>query len=235
MLAMQMNLNMLLIALAISTFGFISPLHSQDDWSGWRGPHGNGIAAEGQTPPTTWDEDTNVVWKTKVPGRGHASPIVIGNKIFLATAEEENQSQSVICFDRKTGERLWQTGINEGALNPRIHGNNTHASPTIASDGQLVFAVFNNNDSIQVAAVDFAGTIIWKKVVGEFKSRLPFGFAASPIVYNGKVIVTNQNTADSAIVAFDVPLASRFGRSICPKPETTQRPWSPKWPASHSC
>ncbi len=190
------------IGWVVTTLILASPLLSQDDWSRWRGPQGNGIAADGQIPPTSWDEDTNVVWKTKVPGRGHASPIVIGDKIFLATADQEQQSQSVICFDRATGKQLWLTEINNGELNPRMHPNNTHASPTIASDGQRVFVVFNNHEGIQLAAVDFEGKTLWKKVVGEFESRLPFGFGASPIVHGGNVIVTNQNNADSAIIAF---------------------------------
>ena len=214
---MQNKNNILSIALAVTTYLLCSPLISQDDWPRWRGPNGNGVAVEGQTPPTSWDEDTNVIWKTKVPGRGHASPIIIGDKIFLATAEESDESQSVVCYDRASGKRLWKTEINQGALNPKVHRNNTHASPTIATDGERVFALFNNHESIQLAAVDYNGKRVWTKVVGQFKSRLPFGFGASPIVHDGNVIVTNQNNADSAMTAYDGASGKQVWKIELPK------------------
>ena len=109
----------------------VSSVSAVDDWPIWRGPNRNNIAPGNQTPPTKWDEDTNVVWKTEVPGRGHASPVMVGNKIFLATAEDDKQIQSVVCFAKDSGEKLWQTTINEGNFPKRIHPNNTHASQTI--------------------------------------------------------------------------------------------------------
>ena len=73
---------------------------AQNDWSRWRGPSGNGIA-ESKAAPLEWGSDENVIWKTTVPGRGHASPLIIDGKIFLTTAEQKDQTQSVICFDQK--------------------------------------------------------------------------------------------------------------------------------------
>ena len=58
---------------------------AQNDWSRWRGPSGNGIA-ESKTAPLEWGDDENVIWKTKVPGRGHASPLILKEKVFLTTA-----------------------------------------------------------------------------------------------------------------------------------------------------
>jgi outer membrane protein assembly factor BamB len=187
-----------LAAVAVSGASF-----AQDDWARWRGPTGDGMAAEGQTPPSSWSEDTNVVWKAEVPGRGHASPIVVGDRIFLATAEEDTQTQSVICYDRITGNLLWKTDINQGAFTARIHPKNTHASQTVAVDGERVFVVFNNHGLVQLAALDFDGNKLWNKEVGPFKSRYPFGYGSSPIVYNGTVIVANLNQTDAAITAFD--------------------------------
>src|SRR5579871_1607104 len=73
------------------------------DWPWWRGPNRNGIAAEGQKPPLKWSESENVVWKARVPGRGHGSPTVVGDQVFLATADEEQEVQSVLYYDRRTG------------------------------------------------------------------------------------------------------------------------------------
>ncbi len=180
-----------------------SLLLGQSDWSRWRGPEGNGIA-ESQKPPIQWSTDNNVIWKVMVPGRGHASPIVVGDLIFLATADESKQSQSVVCFNRGSGKQIWQTEISNGGFNPKIHRKNTHASSTVATDGKHVFAVFSHHGGVHIAALDFNGAETWKKKVGDYQSSYPFGYGASPIVFGESVIVTNENNADAAVVAFDV-------------------------------
>ena len=176
---------------------------AQSDWANWRGPTGDGHAASGQTPPTKWDETTNVLWKVKVPGRGHASPTIVGDKIFLATAIADGQKQGVICFDRKTGEQRWAKELYSGGWPAQIHPKNSHASSTVVSDGKRVFAVFLNNAAIHVAALDLNGKEKWRKTVGQYSSKYPFGFGASPIIYDGNVLVTNDSQKDSAIVAYD--------------------------------
>ena len=137
------------------------PLSAQDDWARWRGPNGNGIAESGQQPPVDWSESKNVIWKTKVPGRGHASPIIVDQKIFLTTADQQNQTQSVLCYDRKTGKQLWSKVINTGGLPGRIHPKNTHASPTIATDRKHLFAVFNHDGIVDVTALTMAAVAKW--------------------------------------------------------------------------
>ncbi|MEI8022196.1 MAG: serine/threonine protein kinase, partial [Schlesneria sp.] len=74
------------------------------DWPWWRGPERNGVASPDQQPPLSWNETENVVWKSPVPGRGHGSPIVVGDQVFLLTAEHDREVQSVICYSRKSGE-----------------------------------------------------------------------------------------------------------------------------------
>lgn len=177
-------------------------LFGQSDWPRWRGPEGNGIASS-QKPPIQWSLDNNVIWKVKVPGRGHASPIILGGKIFLATADEAKQTQSVVCFNRGSGKQIWETEVNSGGFNPRIHRKNTHASPTIASDRQHVFAAFSHHRGVHVAALDLDGKEVWKKKVGDYQSSYPFGYGASPIVHGDSLIVTNENDADAAVVAYD--------------------------------
>jgi outer membrane protein assembly factor BamB len=180
------------------------PLIAQDDWSRWRGPLGNGIAAEDQKPPVQWDEQTNVVWKAKIPGRGHSSPIVIGDRILLATGDVKQQTQAVLCYHRKTGELLWETVVNRGQLNPRLHPNNTHASSTVATDGERAFAVFNNRDSVFITALSLTGEILWEQKVGGYDPYYKFGFGSSPVVYRNLVIVANHNDGDPAMVAYRV-------------------------------
>jgi len=174
---------------------------AQDDWPVWRGPTKNGIAPGNQKPPTEWSMEENVVWKTKVPGRGHASPTIVGNQIFLATADQGEQTQSVVCFDRKSGEQQWTTEVNKGGL-PKLHPNNTHASQTVVTHDKKLFVVFNNNGGVQLAALDFDGKLIWEKKVGDFKPFYQFGYGSSPCIYNDTVIVMSDYLKDGFIAAY---------------------------------
>jgi len=179
------------------------PQTNAKDWARWRGPAGNGIAAADQKPPVKWSSTKNVIWKTKVPGVGHSSPIVLDSKIFLTTADVANQTQSVLCFDRKSGDQLWKTEINSGGFPAKIHRKNTHASPTVATDGKHLFAVFNHHDTVELAKLDLEGGIVWKKNVGQYSPVYEFGYGATPIVHGNNVIVCNENKVASAIVAYD--------------------------------
>ena len=84
---------------------------SQSDWLNWRGLNGNGIV-EGQNPPTEWSADKNVIWKTQLPGNGHSSPTIVGDKILLATADKAAQTQSVLAYNRQSGEKIWETELH---------------------------------------------------------------------------------------------------------------------------
>src|SRR5262245_35815774 len=86
------------------------------DWPWWRGPNRNGVANlnPGKRPPIEWSASKNVAWKSPVPGRGHSSPTVVGRHVFLATADEQQDTQSVLCYDRLTGKQLWQTEVHRG-------------------------------------------------------------------------------------------------------------------------
>ena len=121
------------------------------DWPWWRGPTRNGVARPDAKPPVRFGDAENVVWRTPVPGRGHSSPIVVGERVYLTTADEAAQVQSVLTFDRATGRQLWQTEVNRGGFPASIHHNNTHATPTLASDGRQLIAAFFNNESVQAA------------------------------------------------------------------------------------
>jgi len=82
------------------------------DWPGWRGPTADGHAAAGQKVPVTWSETQNVVWKASIRGKGHASPTVVGNRIYLATADHATDEQLVICYDRSNGKVVWETVVH---------------------------------------------------------------------------------------------------------------------------
>jgi outer membrane protein assembly factor BamB len=169
-----------------------------DDWPWWRGPSRDNKAQADQAPPLHWSRTENVVWKSEVPGRGHGSPCLWGNRIFLATADDTAQVQYVLCLDRNSGKQLWQTVVNRGGF-MHSHPKGSYASVTPACDGQRVFVNFMIQDAIEVAALDCEGHIVWQRRVAPFKSM--HGYAPSPLVYKSLVIVSADNPGPNFLTA----------------------------------
>ncbi|MHC4521251.1 MAG: outer membrane protein assembly factor BamB family protein, partial [Planctomycetota bacterium] len=125
---------------------------SAENWPCWRGPRGDGTCIE-QDIPTDWDP-AGALWKTELPGEGHASPIVWGDRVLTVTALPAAKERALLCLDRNTGRILWQQIVVQGPLQ-RIHKENSYASGTPATDGERVFVTFRVGDDIVVAAHDF--------------------------------------------------------------------------------
>ena len=190
------------------------------DWPWWRGPDFNGVADAKQQVPIEWSDTENVAWKVKVPGRGHSSPTVVGQRVLLATADEKAQTQSILCFDRRTGESLWTREVNRGGFQKKISPRNTHASSTVACDGQRLFAAVSHHGSVHVNALDLNGRPVWQREVGRFEERkYPNGHAASPVLYRDVVIIA----ADCEAGGFLAALNRRTGKIVwkTPRPPAT--------------
>ncbi len=181
----------------------VSASSAAGDW-GWRGPTGNGHAATTENIPSAWSTDSNVVWVSEVPGRGHSSPIVFGGKIFLTTADENAATQTALCYDAKSGERLWATLCHENVALSSQHPKNTQASPSVAIGAGHAFVVFCNDDKVHVTCLDFDGKIVWQKAVGQWiPTRYQFGFGQTPIFHDGRLIVTAESETEPFLVALD--------------------------------
>lgn len=175
-----------------------------DTWPAWRGPAANGTAATDQAFPTQWSESENIVWKAAIPGRGHSSPTVLEDRVVVTTADVATQSQMVVCFDRETGRQLWLERVNEGGLPGQIHANNTHATPTVAFDGERLLAVFQHHDGVHLVALTPEGKVVWKVEAGPYAPKAyRFGYAPSPVVHRGAVIVASEFDGESFLKAFD--------------------------------
>ncbi|MEM9352360.1 MAG: PQQ-binding-like beta-propeller repeat protein [Planctomycetota bacterium] len=175
------------------------------DWPQWRGPNGNNHAAPGAAAPTQWSETSGLAWKTPIPGRGHSSPTLFGDRIYLTTCDEDAETQSLLVIDRATGRLLKQTTAHVGKLLPKVHPNNTHASPTVACDGRQVYALFGNDLAAWVTAFDLEGNAVWqKRATGFDPRRYEFGFGSSPVLAGGLVVVTSEyDGPESAVVALN--------------------------------
>lgn len=206
--------------LVIALLCAVSATASADDWPQWRGPSGQNHAATDATAPSQWSESSNLAWQTKVPGRGHSSPIVVANGIYLTTCDEKAEQQSLLVFDRNTGILLKQTIAHTGNLPAKIHKNNTHASPTVACDGQHVFALFNNNLACWVTKFDLEGNRVWQKRVAGFDpQQYKFGFGSSPIISGDLLIFsTEYDGPDSGVYAISTDTGQTVWR--VPRNET---------------
>jgi len=170
------------------------------DWPWWRGPLRNGTAAAEQSPPTQFSESEGVLWQVNVPGRGHGSPTVFGERVFLATADEATGAQAVLCFHRQTGETLWNRTVH-----PRggmwKNNKSTAASCTPACDGERIFVNFPNSDALITTALDLDGKPLWQARVSSYEVHQ--GYGASPALYRDTVIVTSDNKLGGAVTALN--------------------------------
>ncbi|MFM9067873.1 MAG: PQQ-binding-like beta-propeller repeat protein [Planctomycetota bacterium] len=180
-------------------------LSAETDWPWWRGPARNGIAAaSAKAPPTTWSDSQNVIWKTAVPGRGHSSPIIVRDRVFLTTAQNKTQVHSVLGFDRATGKLLWQQDVSQGGFPAHNHPKNTEATSTLASDGERLIATFFHHETVEAIALDFDGQVQWRQKAGSFNPRrYEYGYAPSPLLYRNSVIMAMEYDGDSSIVALE--------------------------------
>ncbi|MBX3436451.1 MAG: PQQ-binding-like beta-propeller repeat protein, partial [Planctomycetaceae bacterium] len=179
-----------------------SPIRiTASDWPWWRGISRNGIANPEQSPPTIWNETQNVLWKTPVPGRGHGSPTVVGDRVFLATADETERTQSVLCFDRQSGLPLWTKELFRGGLTDKGHKRSSQASSTVACDGERIFVNLLNGDAVITMALSLDGEQLWQQKISDYVVHQ--GYGSSPLVYESLVIVTADNKGGGAIAALD--------------------------------
>ncbi len=173
---------------------------TSSDWGWWRGPQHNGTADPAQTPPQEFGPEQNVVWRADIPGRGYGSPTVVGQRVFLATCDEERGAQLLLCFQRDSGDLLWSKEIHSsGAM--RKNNKSTGASSTVACDGQRVFINFPNTGGLFTTALDVDGQQLWQQRICDYEMHQ--GYGASPVLYQDLVIVSADNKAGGALAGLD--------------------------------
>lgn len=172
------------------------PCARGENWPGWRGTDGSGVSNETHLP-TRWGTDENIVWKAPIPGRGHSSPIIWEDDVFVTSCVESEEKRILLCLDRRTGETKWERTVLEAPLEEH-HRLNSFASSTPATDGKQVFVTFLDRDQMYVAAYDFQGNKQWEQRPGEFHSK--HGFCTCPVLYKDNVILNGDHDGDAYIV-----------------------------------
>ncbi|MCC6511459.1 MAG: PQQ-binding-like beta-propeller repeat protein [Pirellulaceae bacterium] len=189
------------------------------DWPWWRGPQRNGHTHPNCRLPTKFSDTENVRWSAPLPSRGHSSPVIVADAIYLTTADEKAQTHSVLALDRKSGKSLWTRQLSQGGFPENNHSKNTEASPTIACDGQHIIAVFFHHRGIHVTALDLQGKTLWEKRIGDFNpKRYEYGYAPSPVMYRQTVIIVAEHDGDSYLVALRRDTGEEVWRT--PRPQS---------------
>ncbi len=215
-------------------------LGADDHWPQWRGPLATGEAPNAN-PPTEWSPTKNIKWKAKLPGRGHSTPIVWKDHIFLTSAIPFGKKLKprysgapgahdnlpitrrhrfvVICLNRKDGKIRWQKTMHEALPHEGGHHTASLASASPVTDGKLVFAFFG---SYGLYCLDFEGNLKWKKQTGKLNTKHGHGEGSSPVLHDGTLIVNQDHEGQSFIVA----LEKTTGKQIWRKKRDEVTSWS---------
>jgi outer membrane protein assembly factor BamB len=197
-----------LVTLSLATF---VQSGRAEDWPRFRGPNGTGISDAHL--PTTWSESENLRWKTKLPGFGSSSPIVVGSRIFITcysgygagdsgSGRSEALRRHLVCVERQTGHVLWTGTVNAASPEDDFNGYLTehgYASNTPTSDGERVYAFFGKSG---VVAFDMEGKKLWTVHVGKESSDRRWGSAAS-LILCGELLIVNASEESNSIRALD--------------------------------
>lgn len=167
-----------------------SLLHAVDsfgqDWARFRGPNGTGISRAKTIPATPGEADVN--WKIDLPGMGHSSPVLWGEKIFITTTGDKAGGISVLCLAASDGKLLWR---HDFPLKPfPRHQFNSYASSTPVVDADRVYVAWNEAEHFMLTALDHGGKPVWQRDFGPFVSQ--HGCGISPILQGGNVILGNE-------------------------------------------
>ena len=217
------------------------------NWPQFRGPSASGIA-EGFETPLTWNvpESENLKWKTPIPGLGHSCPVVWKDRVFLTTAISDKEKDSLkigiyheiapvekdgphawvlYCIDKATGKIIWERVCHKGVPKDKRHTKSSHANCTPATDGKRIVSFFGSEG---LYCHDFNGTLLWKKDFGILDAaffrvpRAQWGFASSPVIHEGVVLVQCDVLKNSFLAALDL----ETGKTLWKKTRNDLPAWS---------
>jgi outer membrane protein assembly factor BamB len=224
------------------SFFILNAAAAQDDymnqWPQFRGPFASGIV-ESKALPDHWDATTgeNIRWKIKIPGLGHSSPVVWGDRIFLTTAISGSGNDSlkvglygdidevgdrsihefrVYCIDKNTGEIVWERLAHKGIPVTERHTKSSHANPTPATNGRYVVVFFGSDG---MYCYDFDGNLAWTKNFGRINAGpytdpdVEWGFASSPVIHENRVIVQCDIIGDGFLASLDLETGEEIWRT----------------------
>lgn len=223
-----------------------SSTHAQN-WPQFRGPGATGVV-EGQISAITWNAEKaeNLVWKMKIPGLAHSSPVIWGNTVFVSTAvtsavkdetryglygdvapvkDDPKHTWKVYALDKRTGKILWERIASEGIPKVKRHPKSTHADSTPVTDGKYLVVLFGSEG---LYAYDFKGKLLWKQDVGVldagwfYDPDYQWEYGSSPIIYKDLVIIQADLQKNSFVAAYNL----KTGKQVWKTPREEIPSWS---------
>lgn len=191
-----------------------------DDWTQFRGPTGMGVSNETNLP-VEWSAIQGVRWTADLPGVGLSSPVVVAGRVFVtATSGYEQDRLHVLCFEAKTGRKLWERRFwSTGST--QCNRKTNMAAPTPAADATRVCALFATCDLV---ALDHSGNLLWyRSLVGDYPTiGNNVGMAASPVLHKDTLFVAIENVGESFAGAID----ARTGANLWKNERSAKINWT---------
>jgi len=207
---MSIKLSVLLVM-----FSAASLVSAETNWNQWRGMQNDGLSDAADVPQSF--SASNIVWKTKIEGRGQSSPIYWGDRIYVTSSLENGSKRAVFAVHKRTGEILWKKVVWQGEAEA-THAMNNRASSTCVTDGKQVVAFFGKGGLHSLNAI--SGDIQWSRDLGTFDG--PWGTGASPIFVGDLVVQNCDADNESSLMAFH----RDSGKTIWKTQRETIRGWS---------
>lgn len=176
---------------------------SAENWPALRGPTGSGVSTETHLP-LHWSTNQNILWRTPLPDRGNSTPIVWDDRVFLTQAIQSSNRRTVLCFDRRDGRILWESGVTWTEPEIKVE-DNPPCTPSPVTDGKRIIAWFG---SAGVYCYDFAGRELWHRDLG--RQAHQWGYASSPVLCRDLCII-NFGPGDRSFV---IALNKKNGRTV---------------------
>ena len=197
------------------------PVDLPHAWTQWRGPLASGVAPHAQ-PPVEWSEQKNVRWKIPLPGKGHSSPIVFGDRVYLTSAVpvgeklppvydtapgahdgvpvSQRHQFIVLAVDRRDGRIAWRKVVREELPHEGGHITGSQASNSPTTDGQRIYAFFGSRG---LYCLDLQGEVLWQKDLGHMQTLHAHGEGSSPVLHGATLVVCWDHEGESFLYAFD--------------------------------
>ena len=171
---------------------FVLQSASAQEWTRFHGPNGQGVSSL-KSFPAEWSEE-NIVFKAELPGIGHSSPVLWGEKVFLLSADPETAERYVLCLDADSGKILWQHDYK--SVTHKLHLRSSYASCTPVVDEDIVIFAWSDPQHTWVKAYSHDGNQLWTKDLGTWASQ--HGFGTSPVIYKNKILL-NASQANNKL------------------------------------
>jgi outer membrane protein assembly factor BamB len=227
---MRAQMVLLIVAWSFSMF-FLSSSTIAQDWPSFRGPNASGLST-GSTPPVRWNlkENQNLLWRVNIPGLGHSSPVIAGNRVYISTAvasegtpeltmlndkvdfakDQVTHVWKLLALDRDSGKVLWAQEVYRGVPREKRHVKSSYANATPATNGRYIVVLMGSE---VLACYDSSGKRLWIHDLGPLQKEQVFDQASSPIVFENLAILQNDRFRGSSISAFDLATGKQVWRT----------------------